>query len=94
MFGGRTENILDGGNAYFGGDRLNNSGVSAQNNPKGLAAQIAVLDPFQFNAIIRAEEENARRKIVQAPVITAANAIQPLFLTILASPPAVGCCIS
>lgn len=73
MFGGRTENILNGGNAYFGGDRLNNTSVAAQNNPKGLAAQIAVLDPFQVNAIIRAEEENARRKIVQCPVITAAN---------------------
>jgi Flp pilus assembly secretin CpaC/tetratricopeptide (TPR) repeat protein len=73
MFGGRLENILDSGIAFFGGDRLNNSGVQAANNNKGLAAQITLLDPFQVNAIIRAEEETGRRKIVQAPVITAAN---------------------
>ena len=73
MFGGRLENILDSGVAFFGGDRLNNSGVQAANSNKGLAGQISILDPFQINAIIRAEEETGRRKIVQAPVITAAN---------------------
>ncbi|MEZ6185079.1 MAG: hypothetical protein R3F62_08735 [Planctomycetota bacterium] len=73
MFGGRTEHVLDGGNAYFTGLRLNDSGVSAGNNNKGAAFQIALLDPFQFNAIVRAEEERGKRKIVQAPVITAAN---------------------
>jgi type II secretory pathway component GspD/PulD (secretin) len=73
MFGGITQNILDGGNAFFGGSRLNSAGVVAQNPNKGLALQATILDPFQLNAIIRMEEENARRKIVQAPVITAAN---------------------
>ena len=73
MLGGRTEHILNGGPAYFGGDRLNNAAVAAGNNPKGLAFQASILDPFQVNAIIRAEEESGRRKIVQAPVITAAN---------------------
>ena len=73
QLGGRTEHILNGGPAYFGGDRLNNSAVAAGNNPKGLAFQASILDPFQINAIIRAEEETGRRKIVQAPVITAAN---------------------
>ncbi|MCA8923532.1 MAG: hypothetical protein KDD82_17075 [Planctomycetes bacterium] len=73
MFGGRTEHVLDGGNAYFSGLRLNDSGVSAGNNNKGAAFQIALLDPFQLNAIVRAEEERGKRKIVQAPVITAAN---------------------
>jgi len=73
MFGGRTEHVLDGGNGYFTGLRLNDSGVSAGNNNKGAAFQVTLLDPFQVNAIIRAEEERGKRKIVQAPVITAAN---------------------
>jgi type II secretory pathway component GspD/PulD (secretin) len=73
MFGGRTENVLDGGTAFFSGQRLNSAGVQTANSLKGLAFQAALLDPFQINAILRAEEENARRKIVQAPVITAAN---------------------
>ena len=73
MLGGRTQNILNGGDAYFTGERLNGTSVGASNIAKGLAAQISVLDPFQLNAILRAEEENGRRKIVDAPVITAAN---------------------
>ncbi|HBP23669.1 MAG TPA: hypothetical protein DEA08_38565 [Planctomycetes bacterium] len=73
MLGGRTQNILNGGDAYFSGTRLNGTGVSAGNPAKGLAAQFTLLDPFQLNAILRAEQENARRKIVDAPVITAAN---------------------
>lgn len=70
MFGGRTEHILDGGAAFFTGNRLNPAGV---NPNKGFAFAAALLDPFQVNAILRAEQEEARRKIVHAPVITAAN---------------------
>jgi type II secretory pathway component GspD/PulD (secretin)/uncharacterized protein YqgQ len=70
MFGGRTENILDGGAAFFSGNRLNPAGV---NPNKGFAFAATLLDPFQVSAILRAEQENARRKIMQAPVITAAN---------------------
>jgi len=82
MFGGRTENVLDGGAAFFAGQRLNSTGVSAQNALKGLAFQMSLLDPFQLNAILRAEEETERRKIVQAPVITAANR-QRVFLSVV-----------
>jgi hypothetical protein len=73
MFGGRTENVLDGGNAYFSGLRLNSAGVQAGNPNRGLSMAMALLDPFQIKAILRAEQEDAKRKIVQAPVITAAN---------------------
>jgi type II secretory pathway component GspD/PulD (secretin) len=73
MLGGRTQNILNGGDAYFAGERLNSTSVSGSNTPKGAAIQATILDPIQINAIIRAEEEQARRKLVDAPVITAAN---------------------
>jgi type II secretory pathway component GspD/PulD (secretin) len=71
--GGRTQNVLDGGDAYFTGERLNGTSVSGSNTPKGLSLQGTLLDPFQINAILRAEEETGKRKIVDAPVITAAN---------------------
>ncbi|RMG12258.1 MAG: hypothetical protein D6731_14275 [Planctomycetota bacterium] len=73
MLGGRTQHILQGGDAYFAGERLNGTQVSGANIPKGMALQVSVLDPIQINAIVRAEEETGRRKIVDAPVITAAN---------------------
>ncbi len=74
MFGGRTEHVLDGGAAFLQGTRLNNAAVSGvPNNQKGSFLQASILDPFQISAIIRAEEENGRRKIVHAPTITAAN---------------------
>lgn len=72
-FGGRAQNILDGGNAYFGGDRLNGTAVRAGTPHKGLGLMATILDPFQISAILRAEQETGRRKIVAAPVITAAN---------------------
>ena len=73
MLGGRSQNILNGGDAYFTGERLNGTSVTAGNSHKGMSLQATILDPFQINAILRAEEENGRRKIVDAPVITAAN---------------------
>ncbi len=73
MFGGRSQNILSGGAAYFAGDRLNGTGVSAGTPHKGMSLAATLLDPFQLSAILRAEEENGRRKLVDAPVVTAAN---------------------
>jgi type II secretory pathway component GspD/PulD (secretin) len=71
--GGRVENILDGGDAYFSGDRLNSTSVSSTSPPKGLMYQATILDPFQINAIVRAMQERLKEKIVTAPVVVAAN---------------------
>ncbi|HZV01991.1 MAG TPA: hypothetical protein VFF73_35110 [Planctomycetota bacterium] len=71
--GGRIENILDGGDAYFKGDRLNGTQVQGAANPKGFLGQLTILDPFQINAIIRADQERLKEKIVNAPVVVAAN---------------------
>ncbi|MBX3470109.1 MAG: hypothetical protein KF878_24805 [Planctomycetes bacterium] len=71
MFGARTEHLLSSENpAFFSGQRLNPPGTTTN---KGFAFQASILDPFQLSAIVRAEQESQRRKIVHAPVITAAN---------------------
>jgi type II secretory pathway component GspD/PulD (secretin)/Tfp pilus assembly protein PilF len=71
--GGRLQNILDGGDGYFGGDRLDGTSIAGAALPKGLAYQLTLLDPLQINAIVRAEEEREKQKIVTAPVVVAAN---------------------
>ncbi len=73
MFGGRSQNILNGGDGYFAGERLNGTSVSAGLPHKGIALAATLLDPFQLSAILRAEQEKGRRKLVDAPVVTAAN---------------------
>src|SRR5207244_5758180 len=66
--GGRLQNVLDGGDAYFAGERLNSTSISANTPPKGLAYQATILDPFQVNAILRAEKEKLKERVVTAPV--------------------------
>ncbi|MEZ0227682.1 MAG: hypothetical protein ACAI25_03600 [Planctomycetota bacterium] len=71
--GGRLQNILDGGDAYFRGDRLNGPSITSGNSLKGLVYQATFLDPFQINAIVKASMERLKQKIVTAPVVVAAN---------------------
>jgi general secretion pathway protein D len=66
--------VLDGGNAFFGGMRLNSAGVVSGGRPNwGRPLQAALLERFQRSAILGADGAAARREVVQGPVITAAN---------------------
>ncbi len=71
--GGRIQNILDGGDAFFSGTRLNGPTVTSANGFKGFVYQATFLDPFQVNVIVTGDEEKLKEKIVTAPVVVAAN---------------------
>lgn len=60
---GRMQNIFDGFQGFFGGERLGGNG--------GLSVQSTWLDPFQVSAIMRATMEKQRVTLLTAPVVTA-----------------------
>lgn len=60
---GRIQNIFDGFQGFFGGERLAGSG--------GLTVQTTSIDPFQVSAIIRAKQENQKVTFLTAPMVTA-----------------------
>ncbi len=64
-FGLRTQNIIDGTSGAIRGTRLIGG--------TGGIFQLTNLDPFQINAIIRAEGETSKVRRLTAPRVTAAN---------------------
>ncbi len=69
--GFRQQNVFERGAPFLNGMRLNP--IAQNQQQSGLSLQTTILEPFQLNAILTAEREFLRERLVQAPTVVAAD---------------------
>ncbi len=69
--GFRQQNVFERGAPFLNGMRLNP--IAQAGLQQGLSLQTAILEPFQLNAILTAEREMHRDRIVNAPIVVAGD---------------------